>query len=337
MSRILITGAAGFIGYHICKQLLSAKRHVLAGVDNLNSYYSIDLKQARLDQLNSEEDFTFTKLDICDNSAVQKIFTDFEPEYVVHMAAQAGVRHSIKEPHTYVSSNVQGTLNILEACRQSTSVKHLVYASTSSVYGLNSKLPFKTTDSTNHPVSLYAATKKSTELMAHAYSHLFNIPTTGLRFFTVYGPWGRPDMALFLFSRAIVDGTTINLFNYGRMRRDFTYVDDIAQGVIKSLFDIAVPAPSWNPLEPSAATSSAPYRIFNIGNHRSENLTDVIRILEREFKKKAHVNLAPIEPGDVVDTFADIEDIQQAIGYTPTTNIDEGISKYVAWFKSYYK
>lgn len=337
MSRILVTGAAGFIGFHVARHLTSAGHSVL-GIDNLNDYYEVQLKRDRLNELKNFPNFGFEKIDVSEPGLLAKVVRNAEPEFIVHLAAQAGVRHSLKEPHAYVASNITGTLNLLEICRQSPSgIKHFVYASTSSVYGLNGKLPFETSDPTNHPVSLYAATKKSTELMAHAYSHLFRIPTTGLRFFTVYGPWGRPDMALFIFARAIVAGEAINLFNYGRMRRDFTYVDDIVQGVTKTLFDVPLPDPGWNSESPYAASSSAPYRIFNIGNHRSENLEEVVRILERELGRKAKINLAPMHPGDVTDTFADISGIQSAVGYHPTTNISEGIAEFVRWFKKYYE
>lgn len=338
MARILITGAAGFIGYHVSKYLSESRAHEVFGLDNLNSYYDVNLKLGRLKELSPSANFSFDKIDICDQLAVERIFQEFQPEYIVHLAAQAGVRHSLKDPCSYISSNIQGTLNMLECCRRSESVKHFVYASSSSVYGLNRSLPFKTTDPTNHPASLYAATKKSSELMAHSYSHLFGIPCTGLRFFTVYGPWGRPDMALFLFSKSIVEGKPLNLFNYGNMRRDFTYVDDVVQGVTMCLFNTPISgSSSWNALNPCAATSSAPYRVFNIGNHRSEKLLDIVRILEREFGKKALINFTEMEPGDVLDTFADIEDLHRALNFRPKTNIDEGVSRFVEWYKKFYQ
>ena len=329
---VLVTGAAGFIGFHESMHLLETG-HSVVGYDNVNDYYDIRLKQERLKLLEKHPRFHFVKGDLADKAAVTKVFEDHRPDYVINLAAQAGVRYSLKNPSAYVDSNITGFLNILEACRHF-EVKHLVYASTSSVYGSNKKLPFSVQDSVDHPVSLYAATKKGNELMAHAYSHLFRIPTTGLRFFTVYGPWGRPDMALFIFAKAMMERKPIDVFNYGKMRRDFTYVDDIVQGVTKVLFHPAEANPAWTGGDP--ATSTAPYRVYNIGNHRSVELLYAIELLEKELGLKAEKNLMPIQPGDVEATFADIDAIRRDVGFEPSTSIELGVHKFVEWFKSYH-
>ncbi len=329
---ILVTGAAGFIGFHETMHLLEIGQSVV-GFDNVNDYYDQNLKYGRLKILGQHPNFKFIKGDLADKDAISRLFSDVKPEYVVNLAAQAGVRYSLQNPSAYIDSNITGFLNILEACRHN-EVKHLVYASTSSVYGANKRLPFSVEDNVDHPVSLYAATKKGNELMAHSYSHLFGLPTTGLRFFTVYGPWGRPDMALYIFAKAMMEGKPIDVFNHGKMRRDFTYVDDIVQGVTKVLFQPAAPKPDWDGVDPS--TSPAPYRVYNIGNHRSVELLYAIELLEKELGMKAHKNLMPIQPGDVEATFADIDALKKAVGYEPTTSIEVGIRRFVDWFKSFY-
>jgi len=331
---ILVTGAAGFIGFHVAKRLLARGEEVI-GVDNLNDYYDPTLKESRLAMLRREKTFRFEKLDITDASGITELFAQGKPSSVVHLAAQAGVRYSLTNPHAYVSTNVQGFLHLLEACR-AYPVQHLVYASTSSVYGSNTRQPFSEHDSVNHPVSLYAATKKANELMAHAYAHLFQIPVTGLRFFTVYGPWGRPDMALFKFTRGILAGEAIPVYNEGRMIRDFTYVDDIAEGVIRVLDRPARPNPEWRGDAPDPATSSAPYRVFNIGNNQPVELMTYIAALERILGRKAKIEFLPMQPGDVRSTMADVTELEAATGFRPRTSVEEGVTRFVEWYRSYY-
>jgi len=332
--RVLVTGAAGFIGSALSLRLLARGDEVL-GVDNLNDYYDVTLKQARLDRLTPHPNFTFAKVSLEDRPALEKAFRDFRPGRVVNLAAQAGVRYSIENPYAYVESNLVGFINLLEACRHG-KVEHLVYASSSSVYGANRKLPFSVQDSVDHPVSLYAATKKANELMAHTYSHLYNLPTTGLRFFTVYGPWGRPDMALFLFTRKILAGEPIDVFNHGHHTRDFTYVDDIVEGVIRTLDRVPSPDPNYDPVHPNAASSSAPYRLYNIGNSHPVQLSRYIEVLEECLGRKAEKNLLPLQPGDVPDTSADVTELAHDTGYKPATSVDEGVRKFVEWYRDYY-
>jgi UDP-glucuronate 4-epimerase len=332
--KILVTGAAGFIGFHTAQRLL-ARGHEVVGLDNLNNYYDVSLKQARLAQLQAQPKFRFEKLDLGDRDAMAKLFAKERFARVVHLAAQAGVRYSLEAPHTYIDSNVTGTLNILEGCRYS-GVENLVYASTSSVYGANTKMPFSVHDIADHPVSLYAATKRANELMAHTYSWLFKIPTTGLRFFTVYGPWGRPDMALFMFTRNILEGKPIDVFNNGHHKRDFTFVDDIAEGVARACERIAQPDPNWNSNAPDPATSSAPFRVYNIGNNAPVELLRYIEVIEDCVGRKAQKNFLPMQPGDVPDTFADIDDLVRDVGYRPATPIEEGVRRFVDWFTDYY-
>ncbi|GHA74625.1 NAD-dependent epimerase [Cognatilysobacter bugurensis] len=332
--RILVTGAAGFIGSKLSERLLERGDEVL-GFDNLNDYYDPKLKEARLARLLPRERFRFERASLEDRDAVDRVFADFKPERVVNLAAQAGVRYSLENPRAYIDANIVGFLHILEACRHN-GVEHLVYASSSSVYGSNKKLPFAVEDSVDHPVSLYAASKKSNELMAHTYSHLFGLPTTGLRFFTVYGPWGRPDMALFLFTRNIIAGKPIDVFNHGKHSRDFTYIDDIVEGVIRTLDRVPGPDPTFDPLNPTPATSSAPYRVYNIGNHRPVELMRYIEVLESALGKKAELNLLPLQPGDVPDTCADVVALQRDTGYTPQTTIETGISRFVEWYRAFY-
>lgn len=332
--KILITGAAGFIGMHVARRLLEQGREVV-GIDNLNSYYDVRLKEDRLKQLDPLPGFRFIKLDIAHRSAMGDLFAAEGFHSVVHLAAQAGVRYSLKDPHAYVNSNVIGFLNVLEGCRKS-DVEHLVYASSSSVYGLNTRMPFSVHDNVDHPVSLYAATKKSNELMAHAYSHLYGIPTTGLRFFTVYGPWGRPDMSPYLFAEAILTDKPIQVFNNGRMKRDFTYIDDIVTGVVQILEKIPQPDPAFQRVNPDPASSQAPYRIYNIGNNNPVELMTFIEVIEKAVGKKAVKNLLPMQAGDVEETYAEIEDLKQIAGFKPHTPLDKGIKEFVNWYKSYY-
>jgi UDP-glucuronate 4-epimerase len=333
--KILVTGAAGFIGMHVAQRLLE-REHAIVGVDNLNAYYDPKLKLDRLARLQPHRGFTFHRLDIGDGAGVSSLFAAERFDRVVHLAAQAGVRYSLENPHAYVQSNVHGFLNVLEACRHH-GCEHLVYASTSSVYGANRKLPFSVHDNTDHPVSLYAATKKANELMAHTYSHLFALPVTGLRFFTVYGPWGRPDMSLALFTRAILQGTPIDVFNRGEMERDFTYVDDIVEGVVRVLDVVPTPDESVDMLRPDPAVSYAPYRLYNIGNNRPVQLTAFIETLERALGRSAIKNFLPMQPGDVPATYADIEELRDVTGFAPSTPLEEGIRRYVAWFREYYE
>jgi UDP-glucuronate 4-epimerase len=332
--RILVTGAAGFIGSALSERLLARGDEVL-GYDNLNSYYDPKLKEARLARLTPKAGFSFVRASLEDRPAMERAFADFKPERVVNLAAQAGVRYSIENPHAYVESNLIGFMNVLEACRHG-GVKHLVYASSSSVYGANRKLPFSVHDPVDHPVSLYAATKKANELMAHTYSHLYNLPTTGLRFFTVYGPWGRPDMALFLFTRKILAGEPIEVFNQGKHTRDFTYIDDIVEGVIRTLDRVAAPDPNFDPLDPSSSSSTAPYRLYNIGNNQPVELARYIEVLEECLGRRAEKILLPLQPGDVPDTYADVEELTRDTGYKPATPVEVGIARFVEWYRAFY-
>ncbi len=339
MKTTLVTGSAGFVGFHTACSLLKQGVGVV-GFDNVNDYYDINLKQARLKQLaelsrKTGVEFTFIKADLADADAVNQVFSDYTFDRVIHLAAQAGVRHSLSHPQEYVSSNLVGFANILEACRN-TNAPHLTYASTSSVYGANTKMPFSEHDGVDHPLQLYAATKRANELMAHSYSHLFNLPTTGLRFFTVYGPWGRPDMALFLFTQKILNGDPIPVFNNGDLSRDFTYVDDIVEGVLRASDDIATPNPNWNASTPDPATSNAPFRIFNIGNSRPVRLLDYVEALEEALGQKATKEFLPMQPGDVKSTHADVSMLEAAVDYSPHTSIKVGVARFVQWYKDYY-
>ena len=332
--KILVTGAAGFIGSFVARQLL-ARGDEVVGLDNLNAYYDPALKQARLSLLDKSAGFRFVKLDLADATGMANLFAAERFERVVHLAAQAGVRYSLEAPQTYVDSNITGTLNVLEGCRHN-GVQHLVFASTSSVYGANTKLPFSVHQAAVHPLSFYAATKRANELMAHNYAALFNLPVTGLRFFTVYGPWGRPDMALFLFTRNILAGKPIDVFNHGHHRRDFTYIDDIAEGVVRALDRVAMPNPEWNSDDPDPATSRAPYRIYNIGNNQPVQLSHYIETLEKCLGRKAQRNLLPLQPGDVPDTWADVQELEHDVGYRPATSVEVGVRAFVDWYRSYY-
>lgn len=332
--KILVTGSAGFIGFHVCRQLLE-RGDLVTGIDNLNDYYDVSLKQARLSMLLPYEQFTFIKADIADRSAMEELFQNGGFEKVINLAAQAGVRYSLINPHAYINSNILGFLNILEGCRHN-GVKHLVYASSSSVYGANETMPFSVHDNVDHPLSLYAASKKANELMAHTYSHLYNLPTTGLRFFTVYGPWGRPDMALFLFTDAIVNNKPIQVFNYGKHRRDFTYIDDIAEGVLRTLDHAAEPNRDWTGINPDPGSSRGPWRVYNIGNSSPVDLMDYIEALEQKLGRTAEKEFLPMQPGDVPDTFADVDQLMQDVHYKPKTTVKEGISRFVAWYRDYY-
>jgi UDP-glucuronate 4-epimerase len=332
---ILVTGVAGFIGCEVALKLLERGDKVI-GLDNLNDYYDVSLKEARLKRLSDHGGgFAFIKAAIEDRAAVEDVFSRHDVNRVINLAAQAGVRYSLENPHSYIDSNIVGFLNILEACRHN-NVEHLVYASSSSVYGANEKLPFSVDDNVDHPVSLYAASKKANELMAHSYSHLYSLPTTGLRFFTVYGPWGRPDMALFLFTRAILDGEPIRLFNHGNHTRDFTYIDDIVEGTIKVLDQPAEPNPRWSGAAPEPASSRAPWRVYNIGSNNPVNLNRYIELLEKALGRKAKCDLLPLQPGDVPDTYADVESLMKDFGYRPKTSIEEGIQEFVTWYRNYY-
>lgn len=332
--KILVTGAAGFIGFHTARKLL-ARGHEVVGIDNLNDYYDVTLKQARLELLGHEDGFRFIRLDLADEAGMARLFAEERFARVIHLAAQAGVRHSLKDPHSYVRSNVTGTLTVLEGCRHN-AVEHLVYASTSSVYGANTDMPFSTHRATAHPLSIYAATKKANEMMAHSYSALFALPTTGLRFFTVYGPWGRPDMALFLFARNILEGKPIDVYNNGHHKRDFTYVEDIAEGVVRSCERIAEPDPQWSGQSHDPATSRAPYRLYNIGNRQPVELMHYIEVLEQTLGRKAEKRFLPLQPGDVPETCADAEDLVRDVGYRPATPVEEGVRRFVEWFCEYY-
>jgi UDP-glucuronate 4-epimerase len=333
--RVLVTGAAGFIGYHVAGRLLARGDEVI-GLDNLNPYYDPTLKEARLARLASQRGFRFERIDLADRKAMEALFAGGRIGRVVHLAAQAGVRYSVENPHAYADSNLTGTLHVLEGCRHH-GVEHLVFASTSSVYGANTKMPFSVHDNVDHPLSFYAATKKANELMAHTYAGLYGLPVTGLRFFTVYGPWGRPDMALFQFTRNILAGKPIDVFNFGKHRRDFTYVDDIAGGVVAALDHVAAPNPAWDGNAPDPATSRAPYRIYNIGNNRPVELMHYIAVLEDCLGRKAEKNLLPLQVGDVPDTWADAEDLVRDVGYRPSTPVEEGVARFVEWYREYYR
>ena len=332
--KVLITGVAGFIGMHVAQRLLEQGVEVV-GIDNLDDYYDVQLKKDRLKQLESLPGFRFVKLDMAERTAMEALFATEKFQRVVNLAAQPGVRYSLENPHAYVNTNIVGFLNVLEGCRHN-GVEHLVYASSSSVYGSNTHMPFSVHDNVDHPVSLYAATKKSNELMAHTYSHLYRLPTTGLRFFTVYGPWGRPDMSPSLFASAILEDRPIDVFNQGKMQRDFTYIDDIVEGVVRVLDKVAAPNPSFDRDAPDAASSDAPYRIYNIGNHELVELMAFIETIENAAGKKAVKNMLPMQAGDVVATYADIEELRQAVGFAPHTPLKEGVAKFVAWFRGYY-
>lgn len=333
--KILVTGAAGFIGFHTSRLLLDRGDEVV-GLDNLNDYYDVSLKQARLDILQRYPGFRFVKLDLADRPGIADLFASGKFQRVINLAAQAGVRYSIQNPLAYIDSNVVGFANILEGCRHN-GVEHLVYASTSSVYGANTAMPFSVHQNVDHPLSFYAATKKANELMAHTYAHLYNLPVTGLRFFTVYGPWGRPDMALFMFTKNILAGKPIDVFNYGNHRRDFTYVDDIAQGVVRSMDRVAGGNPDWSGDDPDPGTGKAPYRLYNIGNNEPVELMRYIELIEQCLGKKAQKNLLPLQPGDVPDTYADIDDLVRDVGYRPVTPVEVGVEKFVRWYVDYYK
>lgn len=332
--KFLVTGAAGFIGFHIAQRLLN-EGHDVVGIDNMNDYYDVSLKQARLDRQASPA-FHFQQLDLADREGMAKLFATEQFDRVIHLAAQAGVRYSLENPYAYADANLMGYLNILEGCRH-TKVKHLVYASSSSVYGLNRKMPFSTEDSVDHPASLYAATKKANELMAHTYSHLYGIPTTGLRFFTVYGPWGRPDMALFKFTKAMLEGKSIDVYNYGKMKRDFTYIDDIVEAVVRVQDVFPQANADWTVESGSPATSSAPYRVYNIGNSSPVELMDYITALEEALGMEAQKNMMPIQPGDVLDTSADTQPLYDLVGFKPQTSVKEGVKNFVEWYKDYYQ
>ncbi|MFP3999717.1 MAG: NAD-dependent epimerase [Desulfobacterales bacterium] len=334
MDKILVTGAAGFIGFHLAARLADEGRRVI-GIDNLNSYYDVDLKKARLAELEKKPDFKFLKLDLCQRDELNNLFKQENFDVVVNMAAQAGVRYSLENPHAYVDANIAGFVNLLECCRHN-AVSHFVFASSSSVYGANTKMPFSVHDNVDHPVSLYAASKKANELMAHTYSHLYGLACTGLRFFTVYGPWGRPDMALFLFTKAILNNEPIKVFNHGKMRRDFTYIDDIIEGVVRVMAKKPEPDPDWSGDSPDPGTSYVPYRIYNIGNNRSEQLMDFIGVLEKILGKEAKKEYLGLQPGDVPATYADIDDLYDAVGFRPVTSIETGIQRFVDWYRQYY-
>ena len=328
--HILVTGSAGFIGYHLSEKLL-ARGDTVTGLDNLNDYYEVSLKEARLDRLKTQPAFTFIRADLQDRPALEALFTENNFDAVINLAAQAGVRYSLENPHAYIDSNVVGFTNILECCRHH-KIGHLVYASSSSVYGMNASMPFSVHDNVDHPISLYAASKKANELMAHTYSHLYNLPTTGLRFFTVYGPWGRPDMALFLFTKAILTGEPIKVFNNGKMQRDFTYIDDIVEGIIRVTDKPATPNSDWDAASPDPGTSSAPYRLYNIGNNNPVSLMDFIGAIEKALGKTAEKEFLPMQPGDVAATYADIDALIDSIDYHPQTPVQDGINNFIAWY-----
>ncbi|MFW6081452.1 MAG: NAD-dependent epimerase [Desulfosalsimonas sp.] len=334
MERVLVTGVAGFIGYHLAARL-SDEGMPVTGIDNLNPYYDVELKKARLAELEKRGSFTFHKTDLCDLASLRDLFEKGRFDVVVNMAAQAGVRYSLENPHAYVDANLAGFVNLLECCRHY-SVSHLVFASSSSVYGANTKMPFSVHDNVDHPVSLYAASKKANELMAHTYSHLYGLPATGLRFFTVYGPWGRPDMALFLFTKAILSGEPLKVFNHGEMKRDFTYIDDIIEGVVRVMAKRPEPDPDWSGHNPDPGTSYAPYRVYNIGNNRPEKLMHFISVLEEVLGREAEKEFLDLQPGDVPATCADIDDLYNAVGFRPVTPIETGIRRFVEWYRDYY-
>ncbi len=333
--KILVTGAAGFIGFHLTKRLLEEK-HLVIGLDNLDPYYDVQLKKDRLSQLESFNNFKFVQLDLVDKKGMADLFSKYRFDQVVNLAAQAGVRYSIENPHAYIDSNIIGFMNVLEGCRHN-DVFHLVYASSSSVYGLNTRMPFSVHHNVDHPVSLYAATKKSNELMAHTYSHLYNLPTTGLRFFTVYGPWGRPDMALFLFTEAILKDEPIKVFNYGKMKRDFTYIDDIIEGVVRVLDNIPEANPDWKGEDPDPSTSPSPYKLYNIGNNNPVELMDFIEAIEHALGKIASKRFIPLQPGDVPATYAEVDNLIEKVGFKPETSIIKGVEKFIEWYLDYYK
>jgi len=332
---ILITGVAGFIGSQLAKKLLEYEINII-GIDNLNKYYDVNLKKSRLQQLEAKPNFHFIQLDLADRNGMEELFNNYEFNQVVNLAAQAGVRYSLENPNAYIDTNIVGFVNLLEGCRHH-GVEHLVFASSSSVYGLNTKIPFAVQHNVDHPVSLYAATKKSNELMAHTYSHLYGLPTTGLRFFTVYGPWGRPDMAYFKFTKAILADEPIDVYNFGKMQRDFTYIDDIVEGVTRILKQKPQADATWSGETPNPSSSTAPYRIYNIGNNKSVNLMDFIRTLETALGKKANMNMLPMQPGDVKMTYANIDDLQTEFNWQPQTSIEEGLANFVDWYKNYYR
>jgi UDP-glucuronate 4-epimerase len=334
MTPILVTGAAGFIGFHLARALLRQGREVV-GLDNLNDYYDVALKQARVDRLQAMAGFRFARLDLADADGIKQLFGESGFEIVVNLAAQAGVRYSLLNPQAYVRSNIEGFVNVLEACRHH-GVRHLIYASSSSVYGAVTKMPFSVHQNVDHPVSLYAASKKANELLAHSYSHLFELPTTGVRFFTVYGPWGRPDMALFLFTRAILAGEPIQVFNHGEMERDFTYIDDIVEGLVRLGDRLPEPNPEWSGERPDPGTSLAPYRLYNIGNHTPVKLMYLIRVLEGCLGRKAKMQLMPMQPGDVRATYADVDDLAREVGFSPHTPIEVGVERFVGWYREFY-
>ncbi|NLU16159.1 MAG: NAD-dependent epimerase [Serratia liquefaciens] len=333
--KFLVTGAAGFVGFHVAERLLAAG-HQVVGIDNLNDYYDVGLKMARLDLLADKPAFRFIKLDLADREGMAQLFAEHQFQRVIHLGAQAGVRYSLENPLAYADSNLIGHLNVLEGCRHN-KVEHLLYASSSSVYGLNRKLPFATEDSVDHPISWYAATKKANELMSHSYSHLYGLPTTGLRFFTVYGPWGRPDMALFKFTKAILAGDSIDVYNHGEMHRDFTYIDDIAEAIVRLQAVIPQPNADWTVEQGSPATSSAPYHVYNIGNSSPVKLMKYISALEQALGIEARKNMLPMQPGDVLDTSADTAELYRVIGFKPETSVEEGVKRFVEWYKSFYK
>ena len=334
-NKILVTGAAGFIGFHLTRRLLELGNEVL-GLDNLNDYYDVGLKEARLHLLETQPSFRFVRASLADRPMVEELFALEQFDLVVNLAAQAGVRYSLQNPHAYIDSNIVGFMNVLEGCRHN-NVKHLVYASSSSVYGANTTTPFSEHHPVDHPISLYAATKKSNELMAHTYAHLYSLPVTGLRLFTVYGPWGRPDMAYFSFTKAILEGQPIDVFNHGRMQRDFTYIDDIVEGIVRVLGHIPQPDPAWNAACPDPAGSNAPYRLYNIGNNRPVELGRFIRTLEQCLGKKARMNMLPLQPGEVLVTCADVDDLMQDVGFRPCTSLEEGLRSFVRWYREYYR
>jgi UDP-glucuronate 4-epimerase len=334
VARILVTGAAGFIGFHLSRRLL-ARGDVVTGLDNVNDYYSVKLKEDRLAQLLPHENFSFERVDLADQPGMERLFKSHPFDVVINLAAQAGVRYSLTNPHAYITSNLVGFTNILEGCRHH-GVKHLVYASSSSVYGANTAMPFSVHDNVDHPLSLYAASKKANELMAHTYSHLYGLPTTGLRFFTVYGPWGRPDMALFIFTKAILEGRPIDVFNEGTMRRDFTYVDDIVEGVIRTADHVAQTNPKWSGDKPDPGTSRAPFRVYNIGNNQPVELMHLIGTLEKCLGKTAKKNMLPMQPGDVPATYANVDDLIEDVGFKPATPIEVGVARFVDWYREYH-
>jgi UDP-glucuronate 4-epimerase len=332
---VLVTGAAGFIGFHVAQRLLSAGREVV-GLDSVNDYYDPKLKEARLEILKRQSNFAFVKLDLADRKSTKSCFARHRFPVVIHLAAQAGVRYSLQNPHAYIDANIEGFMNVLEGCRHN-DCRHLLFASSSSVYGANTKLPFSVRDNVDHPISLYAASKKANELMAHAYSHLYGIPATGLRFFTVYGPWYRPDMAMYIFAKAILEGKPIRLFNHGNMRRDFTYIDDVTQAIVRLMDCPPQGDPEWSGAKPDPATSAAPWKIYNIGNSRPEELLHVVSLLEKELGQTAIREMLPMQPGDVPATYADIEDVARDIGFAPLTTIENGIARFANWFREYHK